>query len=530
MSDFAYDQVQYESHPYRLSHPEHLYTLAKVFGLTPKDYTQARILELGCASGGNIIPVAYNYPDCKIVGIDLSKKQIEAGKLFVNSLDIQNIELLTMSILDVDQTLGKFDYIICHGIYSWVDEPIRNKILNIFRDNLSEQGIAYISYNTYPGWHMVQSIRDMMLFHTQALPTPQAKATQARKFLEFLVEGLKEEKTPYSEFLDHELSLLKKQPDSYLLHDHLEEINFPVYFHTFMEQANQNNLDYLADAKLYTMFSGNLPKKTASILNGITNIIRNSQYMDFIRNQRFRSTLLCSNKVTIKRQINKEHIENFYLSYIGGYAHTEMTQSDILTEGIPLSFTGAGITLTLKNAISKVAMILLQTQNQVPILYDDFINKLKKKLEAYGIHHEVSYLKQHLNRDLNLIRLVFGGIIALSASPALYTIVCSDTPKVTNLVKEQAKNKQVVTNQRHEVIRINDFERVLIQSLDGHTTKAGIVEDLVHKMEQGEFIITDDAQNTITEPTEVRAKIKEFCEQAYQRFANSALLINEYIK
>jgi len=523
---FAYNEVQYDSHPYRLSHPERLYTLARLFGLKPEHFTHARILELGCASGGNIIPVAYNFPDCEIIGIDLSDKQIEAGNRLVAALNLSNIKLLTMSILELEPSLGKFDYIICHGIYSWVPEPVRNKILNIFRDHLAPQGVAYISYNAYPGWNMVHSIREMMLFHTQNCANPQEQATQSRWFLEFLANGLKDEGSAYAEFLGHEWALLQKQPDSYLLHDHLEEVNFPAYFATFMKQANANNLDYLADAKLYTMFAGNFPEKTAKILGEISNIVRNGQYMDFIRNQRFRTILLCPNTVKINRQITTEQVETFYIHYMASPVNTNLSSMEILSDTYPLTFPGSGITLTVKSPISKIAMILLQSYNQFPILYTDFINELQAKLAEYNIHQTLEFIKHHINHELNLIRLVFGGIIDLSSQAGLYLNYCSEMPKVTRLVQEQAKLRDLITNQRHEVIRLNDFERSLVQFLDGQTTKDAIVQAVIKKIKQGALQLSTDLLDLSANEQIIAQKVHGFCEQSYSRFVNNALLVN----
>ena len=137
--------------------------------MTPPKIETSRVLELGCASGGNLIPHAVNYPKGQYVGVDLSKTQIDSGLEQVKSLGLKNIELKCCSITDIDESFGKFDYIICHGVISWVPDFVRDKIFEISSKNLSKNGIAYISYNTLPGWNMVRSIRDMMLYHAKDL-------------------------------------------------------------------------------------------------------------------------------------------------------------------------------------------------------------------------------------------------------------------------------------------------------------------------------------------------------------------------
>ena len=99
-------------------------------------------------------------------------RQIEQGQRQVSALGLANIELRHYNIADVDASWGKFDYIISHGIYSWVPAPVRERLLAICRENLAPNGIAYVSYNTLPGWHMRGMIRDMMIYHAAGFRGP----------------------------------------------------------------------------------------------------------------------------------------------------------------------------------------------------------------------------------------------------------------------------------------------------------------------------------------------------------------------
>jgi 2-polyprenyl-3-methyl-5-hydroxy-6-metoxy-1,4-benzoquinol methylase len=167
----TYDEVPYQSYPYSVSQPENLKTIGLLFGMNAPEVETARVLELGCAEGGNLIPIAARYPKASFVGVDLSKVQIDAGNVHIKSLGLKNIEHKNCSITDIDEKFGKFDYIVCHGVISWVPDFVRKKILEVSSQNLSENGIAYISYNTLPGWNMIRTIRDMMLYHSKNFAT-----------------------------------------------------------------------------------------------------------------------------------------------------------------------------------------------------------------------------------------------------------------------------------------------------------------------------------------------------------------------
>src|SRR5262245_441478 len=72
----SYNEFPYESFVYPQSHPERMHTIARLFKLGAPDIHKARILELGCAGGGNLIPLALLYPDTRCAGIDFSADQI----------------------------------------------------------------------------------------------------------------------------------------------------------------------------------------------------------------------------------------------------------------------------------------------------------------------------------------------------------------------------------------------------------------------------------------------------------------------
>jgi len=128
--------------------------------MIPPDIRKCRVLELACADGSNLIPMACALPESVFLGIDLSQRQVKAGQQTIAALGLTNIELRPLDIREVDESFGTFDYIIAHGIYSWVPADVQDRILEICRERLSENGVAYISYNTNPGWRMRGMMRE----------------------------------------------------------------------------------------------------------------------------------------------------------------------------------------------------------------------------------------------------------------------------------------------------------------------------------------------------------------------------------
>ncbi len=186
----SYDEVPYRGKPFRQTHPENLATIAHLLSLPSPDIHRARVLELGCCDGGNLLPMAVDFPEAHFVGIDYSKVQIELGRKAVAELGVKNLDLRDLSILDVADDFGEFDYIISHGVFSWVPDDVAHKMLDICAKHLSPDGIAYINYNTYPGWYMRAAVRDMMRYHALRFDSAPRRIEEARLMLGWVAQNV----------------------------------------------------------------------------------------------------------------------------------------------------------------------------------------------------------------------------------------------------------------------------------------------------------------------------------------------------
>ena len=290
----AYDAVPYESHPFPQSAPGQLAAIAHVFGLDAPAVSGARVLEIGCSAGGNLIPFAASHPLARVVGIDLSQVEIDHGRRMVQELGLRNLELLQGDIATMDlPALGQFDYIICHGVYSWVPENVQQAILAAFHTLLAAKGVAYISYNVYPGWKAKEIIRDAMMLRGGDRGTPQEKLSYARGMIDFL-----EEVAPADSVLARALADYRAEStyvrDDYVLHEQLARFNSPCYFLEFGRRAEPHRLAYVADAAPENMFAVNYGEKVSVPLLkecGHSQILV-EQYLDFVVNRTFRQSLL----------------------------------------------------------------------------------------------------------------------------------------------------------------------------------------------------------------------------------------------
>jgi SAM-dependent methyltransferase len=189
--NFIYNDVPYPSFTFSQTHPDRLATIAKLHGITSADIENCRVLELGCGDGSNLNWIAHTLPNSKFVGIDLSTKHISDAKANAAEIGITNAEFHAADVMTLSvDTFGKFDYIIAHGLFSWVPGFVRDKILQIYREMLNENGIGYTSYNAFPGCHLRDLTRNMMRFHVKDIAEPLEQVAESLKFIEFLGENV----------------------------------------------------------------------------------------------------------------------------------------------------------------------------------------------------------------------------------------------------------------------------------------------------------------------------------------------------
>jgi SAM-dependent methyltransferase len=289
-----YDDLPYSSYAYPYSAPEQLAAVAALFGMPAPALATARILELGGASGGNLIPFALRHPQASAVGVDISGVQVEEGRKYLARLGAGNVSLIEADFLELDPaSLGKFDYIIAHGVYSWVSPEAQEAVLRIIGECLLPDGIAFVSYNTYPGWKAKEILRDAMLMHGGTQRSAQEQVAYGRAMVGFLQKvSLKGGLTATA--LNENSRQILESPVSYVAHDYLEPYNLPCYFHEFVERTGRHGLAYLAEAQPSMMMPSNYGPELAQQLYGALgeDQVRVEQYLDFAISRSFRQTLL----------------------------------------------------------------------------------------------------------------------------------------------------------------------------------------------------------------------------------------------
>jgi methyltransferase-like protein/2-polyprenyl-3-methyl-5-hydroxy-6-metoxy-1,4-benzoquinol methylase len=487
----SYDSVPYCNLPHSFTHPRCLETMAALFRMQPPDIHHCRVLELGCGRGGNLIPLAFDLPESQFLGVDLSQRQVEEGQGVVKQLGLSNIELRQANILDIDASWGQFDYLIVHGVYSWLPPPVQDKLLEVSCRNLSPNGVAFISYNTYPGWHMANVVRDLMRYHTAHFNDPQQQIAQAKAMLALLA-GISPASNSFGKLLREELDFIQSiDRDSYLFHDHLEVENHPVYFYEFIERAESKGLQYLADSDFGSMLLQNLPAATHAPLGRLP-LIPQEQYMDFARGRRFRRTLLCHQGITLQRHITAEQMPLFHFVPAGPLTVDDV---DIHTDQ-PAKFSALQSTMTTRDRLLKAAMIHLK---ETYPRYVGFRALYATALARLGGPNHPTSNDPALSAESLAANLLSGycvGFFQICLHPPQLVVRAGRQPAVNPLARLQAENGLVVTNRLHEPVTLNPLSRRMVRRLDGNHDRRALVECVREAISCGEL----NLQNVAKEP------------------------------
>ncbi|WP_114935398.1 class I SAM-dependent methyltransferase [Neisseria lactamica] len=337
----SYDDLMYESGAFSQTAINNLEARARLMGLQPAPAANAKVLELGCSMGGNIITQALYYPDAEFTGIDLSGRQVAQGNAIIEKMGLENVRLEEKDILTVDESFGKFDYIIVHGIWSWVPDAVKDKIFSICRNNLTEHGIAYISYNVYPGWKRQEQLREIMYFAGRdVLEEPlEARTRKGLDALKALAEILENDKGLGGSGKLPAIQKILNQNTYYVAHEYMEIFNDPIYVNGFIEWANRHRLAYIGDTDLHASFVSWMAEHTRERILSLAggDYIAKEFYSDILSDRQFRRSLLCREEVgdTVRRDesVSVEVIESLNFRPARG-ERIDFDENDTLLSGI----------------------------------------------------------------------------------------------------------------------------------------------------------------------------------------------------
>ncbi len=255
-----YDELPYRSCPIDWTAPERLALASLLHGGPRATLDCYRVLELGCGNGANLLPLAYYRRQASFVGVDGARSQIELANRGKSALDLSNIEFIHADFREAVSSLsGQFDFIIAHGVFSWIPDDARDSLLSLFSQFLKPGGLLYVNYNTRPGWNVRGLVREFLLAQTAGESNLAMRAQLALEVSGKVVSALNGVEHSYSQLLANEFRFVQEGHVSWIAHEFLSADNRPYWRSEFLALARQYALEYVADAD-FNYPTGRIPE------------------------------------------------------------------------------------------------------------------------------------------------------------------------------------------------------------------------------------------------------------------------------
>ncbi|NNE99285.1 MAG: methyltransferase domain-containing protein [Pyrinomonadaceae bacterium] len=501
----AYDKLPYSNNILPQTHPDVLSSFASLQGLTPPDIQKSRILELGCGNGLNLICHAADLPESEFIGIDLAENHIEKAKATAKRFAVGNVNFHQKDLMKLSESdFGKFDYIIAHGLISWVPQAVRDKTFSIFSKLLSENGIGYLSYNTYPVWHYVQMLRNIGRLHARDITDSTEAAESAMTFLDLLTECVPPD-TIYKSILKQETDFMKQLPKTSAVHDMFGEINEAFYFVDFVSELKKNGLKFAAEVENLSTRFNSLPPRAFEFIDAIDDVIWREQYLDFFVGRAFRQTLVCHEEIETGYLVEPSAFENFFLAS----SLRPVSKEPELQTQKPEKFLGAqGRVIESAHPLTKTALYELGNRWGNTVHYSKLLNDSREALTKFGFPAEDWTKEFEAARSLLLTVHMQTDLLEVHTYQKEVDTSVGKKPAVKKLARMAVEEADFVLLEYNRGMRIEDpLLRKLLELADGSRTMDEIESELVSFVKSSDEI--EDKERVIGNLS-IKAEIDRF--------------------
>lgn len=462
---------------------DRFFVLSTLYGLNASDPNSSRVLEIGCGGGINIIAQAWRFPGSHFVGIDSDVKQIEKARQTASELALTNCEFIEAEVEDA--TFDKsFDYIICHGLFSWASKKTQAAILKLCHEYASENAAIYLSYNALPGWFLRGVISDHLRRADKKRAPLDARIQMARKLIEEMKAELGENVgTEDQERVKRELENCFAHSDAFIMHELLNPDARGFHFRQFLSIVEESGFKYLADALPTRMREWRYNEMAEEfdlpeVQNKDAPLIEKEQQMDHLFPISFRATLLMRNVNTRRDKPDTSKIREWYIS---SPLVPLSEKPDLLSTREEIFCASSDVSTEVTAPILKSAFIRLREAWPSAVQGDE--------LYTHALHlsdlEDQATLRAFL--EMELVRYYLAGMVEFhSVKPACLNKV-PEHPLINPCARIQAKQGDWVVTERHEYYILNPFEKLLVPLCDGGNGIESIVETMKTSVAEAEL-------------------------------------------
>lgn len=251
--------VTYTDNVYREMTPTWLAYTAMLLGQRPPDLSQPfRYADLGCGFGMTALFVAATCSHAEVWGFDFNPAHIEVARRAAAELGLGNITFAETSFADLARlpsaSLPEFDFIVSHGVLSWISLANRQCLFDVVSQRLRAGGLAYMSYNTLPGWAAMTPLRELMRLLASS------GTNRSDQVMHSILDLLDRARTGGARYftanpeIEARLNILRKQNPRYFAHEFLNADWHPLMFSNVADAMQDARCHYLGSATLAENF------------------------------------------------------------------------------------------------------------------------------------------------------------------------------------------------------------------------------------------------------------------------------------
>lgn len=516
-----YDEVPYGGSAVPSSHPDVLFLVGRRHGLSPASPSGARVLELGCAEGANLLPMAYRREGARFVGLDASAGQLEIAREAKDRLGLDNLELIHARIEDVDPAdLGCFDYVICHGVLSWVAPPVRERLWSLISNVLAPEGVALVSFNCTPGWSIRREIRHAMLARTANAPKSPERLDRAAELLALLA-GSPASAMPYGALLAQEAGRVLERSGAYLEHEYLAAHNQTFRYGEVAGAATEHGLAPLEELGRAVPDRRSEDELRERLLRFVGDPVEAEELAETMLFRAFR--MMTFTHESSLASGDRAPLGSFVEALGWAGRVSPMARRPSLDPEVNEEFeTEEGLSIASEDPLLKAALIELARVWPRSLTWPELSERACALLSVRRVPESHFGANRLTTLGHDLLELARLGHVRVTSEP-VQAVQTSEAPRVDALTRWEASRRFNVTGPYHQVVVLDPLTRALIRVLDGSRHKAELLAIAKELVTSATVVLRDDAADPLDETARDEA-LPELVRHSIALLADAGLL------
>ncbi|MBX3269080.1 MAG: methyltransferase domain-containing protein [Sandaracinaceae bacterium] len=465
---FGYDAVPYRGRPVPWATPAALALTSRAHGGPALDPTQrTRVLELGCGDGAHLLSLAWFRPHVAAVGIDASAPAIARAREAARALGLTNVrfELADLAAYAPAAPDERFDVVLAHGVYSWIDADARASLRRLTARALVDGGLAYVSFNAEPGWSVRGLVRAALL---RARPRGLTEARATLDGLAALAGAVGD--GPWPALFARELARAAHAEDGYLAHEYLAPVNEAFWLEDVARAFADEGLAYVGDATFDRAEGFVDPELAAAAARLGGGAGAADAWIDLVAFRQLRAAVLAKTGAVGAPPRPALLVADAWIAS----ALARRSDPFDAREGVEETFDGAlGREVRVRSATTKIALLLLASRYPEALRLEALHAECAARLAPLGLAADPpARLAEALGALYTEMQ------VELRLEPARLGVAVPERPRALDLTRLEARERDVLSTPTGGMLPLGPLERALVDHLDGSRDFAQLVAAL----------------------------------------------------